>query len=75
MPSLAGETALVTGAKGGLGSAIADELHDQGAQVFGISRNRKDAEFIASKFGTSPVVLDVSDTQSIRNSLESLWET
>ncbi len=75
MPSLAGKTALVTGAKGGLGAAIADELRDQGAKVFGTSRNLEDAEFIASKFGTSPVVLDVSDTQSIRNSLESLWET
>ncbi len=75
MPSLAGKTALVTGAKGGLGAAIADELRDQGAKVFGTSRNREDAEFIASKFGTSPVVLDISDTQSIRNSLESLWET
>jgi NAD(P)-dependent dehydrogenase (short-subunit alcohol dehydrogenase family) len=75
MSSLAGKTALVTGAKGGLGAAIADELHDQGAKVFGTSRNIEDAELIASKYGTSPVVLDISDTGSIKTSLKSLWDS
>lgn len=74
MNSLAGKTALVTGAKGGLGAAIADELHKQGAKVFGTSRAKSDAEVIASRYGTSPVVLDVSSVESIRSSLNSLWE-
>ena len=75
MSSLAGKAALVTGAKGGLGSAIADELHAQGARVFGTSRDRGQAERIAEKYGTSPVVMDVADVNSIRSSVKSLWET
>jgi NAD(P)-dependent dehydrogenase (short-subunit alcohol dehydrogenase family) len=75
MSSLAGKAALVTGAKGGLGSAIADELYAQGARVFGTSRDRAQAEKIAEKYGTSPVVMDVADVSSIRSSVKDLWES
>jgi len=74
MYSLAGKTALVTGAQGGLGAAIADELHFSGARVFGTSRNRDDAELMASKYGTAPVVLDVCDSKSLKSGVKSLWD-
>ena len=74
MSSLAGKTALVTGAQGGLGAAIADELHASGARVFGTSRNRDDAELMASKYGTAPVVLDVCDAKSLKSGVKSLWD-
>ena len=75
MLPLDGKAALVTGAKGGLGSAIADELRSQGARVFGTSRDRNEAARIAAKYGTSPVVLDVADVSSIRSSVKALWES
>ena len=75
MLPLDGKAALVTGAKGGLGSAIADELHAQGARVFGTSRDPVQAERIAEKYGTSPVVMDVADVSSIRMAVKSLWES
>ena len=42
MFDLTGKTALVTGASGGLGGAIARALHDRGA-VVGLSGTRRDA--------------------------------
>ena len=51
MFDLSGKTALVTGASGGIGSAIAKALHDQGA-VVGLSGTRVEAlEKVAAELG------------------------
>ena len=67
MFDLTGRTALVTGASGGLGRAIARGLHAQGAAV-ALSGTRADAlEALASELGarTFPVPADLSDAASV----------
>lgn len=73
--SLQGKTALVTGAKGGLGAAIAEDLHARGVRVFGTARGERDAQDIADRFGTSPVVLDVRDPRGAALQVDRLWES
>jgi 3-oxoacyl-[acyl-carrier protein] reductase len=65
MFDLAGRTALVTGASGGIGKAIALALHASGATV-GLSGTRKDAlEALAGELGARAHVLpcDLSDKE------------
>ena len=67
MFDLKGKSALVTGASGGLGSAIARALHGQGAKV-GLSGTRREAlEALAAELGESAVVLpaDLGDAKSV----------
>jgi len=67
MFDLSGKTALVTGASGGLGGAIARALHGQGAQV-ALSGTRRDAlEALAGELGSRAHVLpcDLSDSSAI----------
>jgi 3-oxoacyl-[acyl-carrier protein] reductase len=64
---LTGRFALVTGASGGLGGAIARALHTQGASV-ALSGTRRDAlEALAAELGARTFVLpcDLSDKQSV----------
>jgi 3-oxoacyl-[acyl-carrier protein] reductase len=64
MFDLTGKSALVTGASGGIGAAIARALHAQGAAV-GLHGTRKDAlEALAAELGSRAHVLpcDLSDT-------------
>jgi 3-oxoacyl-[acyl-carrier protein] reductase len=64
---LSGKGALVTGASGGLGGAIARGLHRQGARV-ALSGTRRDAlEKLASELGENTIVLpaDLSDLQAV----------
>jgi 3-oxoacyl-[acyl-carrier protein] reductase len=67
MFDLTGRKALVTGATGGLGQAIARVLHAQGATV-ALSGTRAQAlEALAAELGerASPVVADLSDKDSV----------
>lgn len=75
MSSLKGRSALVTGAKSGLGAAIADELHARGVKVFGTSRGKDDADAIAERYGTRPVVVDLRDPRCAASAVDSLWES
>jgi 3-oxoacyl-[acyl-carrier protein] reductase len=64
---LTGKSALVTGASGGLGGAIARALHGQGARV-GLSGTRREAlAALAGELGERAFVLpgDLSDKQSV----------
>ncbi|MDP1712856.1 MAG: glucose 1-dehydrogenase [Candidatus Nanopelagicaceae bacterium] len=71
---LNGKKALVTGAAGGLGKAIADGLSQQGALVYGTSRDQATAEFLATRYGSEPIVLDQADLRGIETAVERLYE-
>ena len=67
MFDLSGKTALITGATGGLGGAIARALHGQGAQVV-LSGTRAEAlEALKAELGERSVVLpcNLSDTAAV----------
>ena len=51
MFDLSGKVALVTGASGGIGGAIAEALHAQGAAVALSGRRAKALEALAAKLG------------------------
>jgi 3-oxoacyl-[acyl-carrier protein] reductase len=70
MFSLAGETALVTGATRGIGAAIADTLAAAGATVIGTATSATGAEAIGTRLAAAGrngrgVVLDVDDHAAI----------
>jgi 3-oxoacyl-[acyl-carrier protein] reductase len=64
---LSGRTALVTGASGGLGSAIARALHAQGATVglSGTRRDRLDRLAAELKERAKVMLCDLSDSESV----------
>lgn len=63
---LHGHRALVTCAGGGLGRALADGLRDQGATVFGTSRDPGVAHEISKRYGTPPLLLDLQDVETLQ---------
>lgn len=73
MSSLAGKSALITGAKGGLGAAIADDLHARGVRVFGTARRKADADALAHRYGTRPVQLDLQEPRQCQVTVDELW--
>lgn len=62
--SLAGRTALVTGASRGLGQAIADGLAELGATVHGTARSADAAAEVGARYGTPPCPLDLARPES-----------
>lgn len=69
---LDGKTALVTGASGGLGLAIADGLAQSGATVYGSSRDQASARRIGERYGTPALCLDLTDVSAIPEFVENL---
>ncbi len=66
MFDLSGRTALVTGASGGIGSAIARQLHAQGAHVVLTGRRRDALEALAKELGARATieVCDLADASA-----------
>jgi gluconate 5-dehydrogenase/3-oxoacyl-[acyl-carrier protein] reductase len=56
--SLAGRTAVVTGASRGIGAAIARALDRAGARVALVARSRDALAEVAASLGHAPVVLE-----------------
>jgi NAD(P)-dependent dehydrogenase (short-subunit alcohol dehydrogenase family) len=71
---LDGKKALVTGAAGGLGKAIADGLAESGATVYGTSRDAASARRISERYGTPALPVDITETNEIRRFADSLME-
>ncbi|MDB5430726.1 MAG: fabG [Caulobacter sp.] len=67
MFDLSGKTALVTGATGGIGGAIARALHEQGAHVILSGTRESVLQDLAAQLGerTSTVVANLSDSASV----------
>src|ERR1700727_577841 len=62
---LDGATALVTGASGGLGQAIAIALAERGASVIASGRRKAELELLASEIGGRAVVADLAARHEI----------
>jgi NAD(P)-dependent dehydrogenase (short-subunit alcohol dehydrogenase family) len=71
---LKGRSALVTGAGRGLGRAIADGLVEAGALVYGTSRDQNTAKSIADRYGTPAVVVEMTDTATVRRGVAELLD-
>jgi 2-deoxy-D-gluconate 3-dehydrogenase len=71
---LDGRRALVTGAGRGLGQAIADGLAEQGATVYGTSRDPEVAARITERYGTPAFPLEASDVASIEDTVSEVLE-
>lgn len=67
--NLASSTAIVTGASGGLGSAIATALINAGSVVYGLGRNNKALNGLQNRLGNTfvSVPLDITDRESVES--------
>ena len=66
MFDLTGKTALVTGATGGIGGAIARALHAQGARLAVSGTRREVLETLAAELGGAAVLpCDLADKDSV----------
>ncbi|HEY4547214.1 MAG TPA: 3-oxoacyl-[acyl-carrier-protein] reductase [Pedomonas sp.] len=76
MFKLDGLRALVTGASGGLGSAIAEALANQGARVALSGTRREALEAVAAKLPNDPVILpcNLSDAEAVEGLVPSAIE-
>src|SRR4051794_35952522 len=72
--TLAGKTALVTGATSGIGLAIADELIDHGAMVIGVARTADRVERWAADRGMRGIAADVALAADRVRVFESIGE-
>src|SRR5271163_4185239 len=62
---LEGRVAIVTGAGQGIGRAIAEKLHEEGARVVVADKNEKTAAETAADIGGIAQVTDVSDPEQV----------
>jgi meso-butanediol dehydrogenase / (S,S)-butanediol dehydrogenase / diacetyl reductase len=70
MNSLAGKIVVITGAAGGIGSATADVLFEEGATVIAAGKSASEVDAISSAHGDPrwvPRQLDVSDPDSVES--------
>ncbi len=77
MFDLSGRSALVTGASGGIGGAIAKTLHEQGTTVVLTGRNEEALKNISGALGDRAhvVVADLSDNDAVDGLISSANET
>ena len=71
---LAGKTALITGAAGGLGAETARRFREEGAVVFVADVNRAEGEKTAAAIGAVFLPLDVTSEESWKGALSAVLE-
>ncbi len=64
--------ALVTGASGGMGRAIAERLREKGITVHGLARSADKLQEVADACGIIPHAVDVTDTDQLAELLKDL---
>lgn len=72
MSDFNGRSVLVTGAAGGIGSAIVRRLTSSGADVIAAGRSDGDLTAIVAETGARPLAFDLTDEADVRNALEDL---
>lgn len=72
MPFSDYRTALVTGASGGMGRAIAERLVAKGLTVYALARSEARLRELAAACGAVPLVLDVTNTAAVTEALKDL---
>ncbi len=72
MPFSDYRTALVTGASGGMGRAIAERLAGRGLTVYAMARNEGKLKELEAECGAVPLVVDITDTDAVAKALKSL---
>lgn len=77
MTSLHGRTALVTGGGSGLGAAIAEALHQAGAEVVVVGRSEAKLAAVVARLGerARALICDVADATSVDNLRAALADT
>jgi NAD(P)-dependent dehydrogenase (short-subunit alcohol dehydrogenase family) len=71
-PRLAGKTALITGAAGGIGAEIARRFREEGAAVFVADVSRAAGEKTAASLGAIFLLLDVTSEESWKAALAAV---
>lgn len=67
------KTALVTGASGGMGRAIAERLSQKGLTVHAVARSSHKLEALARDVsGIKPLACDIADTEAVTQAVEGL---
>jgi short-subunit dehydrogenase len=66
---ISGSTVLLTGATGGIGQAIARELHGRGAELILTGRRTEVLEPLASELGARSLAVDLSDAADVERLL------
>lgn len=77
METVKGKNVLVTGATGGIGSAVVKWLAGSGANVFITGRNAEKLEVLASRFQLSSAhyrVMDIANEASVNDAVEYLMQ-
>lgn len=70
--TLAGKTALITGAGSGIGAECAHRLAASGAHVLVLDVNAEAATQVAEKIGGEPLVVDLADLTTIETAMSGL---
>ncbi|MFF4837468.1 SDR family NAD(P)-dependent oxidoreductase [Streptomyces sp. NPDC001315] len=71
LPLSPSRTVLVTGATGGVGSAVARRLHTEGWIVYAVHRKPADAEILRDA-GLTPLRLELTDEESVAAAAEAV---